>query len=123
MRWWPCLVQRWIAVGLALLGLSIAASSAQAFHWIHAPFGVRDFDGPAKPPQRFGRLIFNRVGVYPGSLGNYSGLHKKNIPIITIELPNAGTTAASGAGYPLSVLISGQIVNNFYAGHSILQEC
>ena len=57
---------------------------------VHAPFGVLDFDGPAKPPQRFGRLIFSRVGVYPGSLGNYSGLHK-NIPVITIELPNAGT--------------------------------
>lgn len=57
---------------------------------VHAPFGVLDFDGPAKPPQRFGRLIFNRVGVYPGSLGNYSGLHK-NIPVITIELPNAGS--------------------------------
>lgn len=57
---------------------------------VHAPFGVLDFDGPARPPQRFGRLIFNRVGVYPGSLGNYSGLHK-NIPVITIELPNAGT--------------------------------
>ena len=57
---------------------------------MHAPFGVLDFDGPAKPPHRLGRLIFNRVGVYPGSLGNYSGLHK-NIPVITIELPNAGT--------------------------------
>ncbi|HYD81224.1 MAG TPA: M14 family murein peptide amidase A [Paucimonas sp.] len=55
---------------------------------VHAPFGVLDFDGPAKPPHRFGRLIFNRVGVYPGSLGNYSGLHK-NVPVITIELPNA----------------------------------
>lgn len=30
MRWWPCLVRRWIAVGLALLGLSIAAQSAHA---------------------------------------------------------------------------------------------
>jgi murein peptide amidase A len=28
--------------------------------------------------------------VYPGSLGNYSGTHK-NIPVITIELPNART--------------------------------
>jgi len=55
---------------------------------VHAPFGVLDFDGPVKPPQRFGRLIFNRVGVYPGSLGNYSGKHR-NIPVITIELPNA----------------------------------
>lgn len=57
---------------------------------VHAPFGVLDFDGPAPPPRQFGRLIFNRVGVYPGSLGNYSGLHK-NVPVITIELPNAQT--------------------------------
>ena len=55
---------------------------------VHAPFGVLDFDGPAPAPHRFGRLVFNRVGVYPGSLGNYSGLHK-NVPVITIELPNA----------------------------------
>lgn len=55
---------------------------------VHAPFGVLDFDGPSKPPNRFGRLVYNRVGVYPGSLGNYSGLHK-DIPVVTIELPNA----------------------------------
>ncbi len=55
---------------------------------VHAPFGVLDFDGPAEPPRRFGRLHLNRVGVYPGSLGNYSGIHKK-VPVITIELPNA----------------------------------
>ncbi len=55
---------------------------------VHAPFGVLDFDGPAPTPHRFGRLIFNPVGVYPGSLGNYSGVHK-NVPVITIELPNA----------------------------------
>lgn len=55
---------------------------------VHAPFGVLDFDGPAQPPRKFGRLLLNRVGVYPGSLGNYSGVHK-NVPVITIELPNA----------------------------------
>ncbi|MBY0572486.1 MAG: DUF2817 domain-containing protein [Undibacterium sp.] len=55
---------------------------------VHAPFGVLDLDGPAKPPKRFGRLLFNRVGVYPGSLGNYSGMHQA-IPVLTIELPNA----------------------------------
>lgn len=55
---------------------------------VHAPFGVLDFDGPVAPPRRFGRLIYNRVGVYPGSLGNYSGLYK-HVPVITIELPNA----------------------------------
>lgn len=55
---------------------------------VHAPFGVLDFDGPVQPPRNFGRLVFTPVGVYPGSLGNYSGMHKK-VPIITIELPNA----------------------------------
>jgi hypothetical protein len=55
---------------------------------VHAPYGVLDFDGPAQPPRKFGRLLLNRVGVYPGSLGNYSGVHK-NVPVITIELPNA----------------------------------
>jgi hypothetical protein len=55
---------------------------------VHAPFGVLDFDGPAPAPRQFGRLMFNPVGVYPGSLGNYSGLHR-NVPVITIELPNA----------------------------------
>lgn len=55
---------------------------------VHAPFGVLDFDGPSNPPSRFGRLVYNRVGVYPGSLGNYSGVHK-DIPVVTIELPNA----------------------------------
>ncbi len=57
---------------------------------VHAPFGVLDFDGPAVPPRKFGRLVYNRLGVYPGSLGNYSGAHK-NIPVITIELPNSQT--------------------------------
>lgn len=55
---------------------------------VHAPFGVLDFDGPAPVPERFGRLQFNRVGVYPGSLGNYGG-QLNQIPVITIELPNA----------------------------------
>ena len=55
---------------------------------VHAPFGVLDFDGPAPVPERFGRLQFNRVGVYPGSLGNYAG-QLSHIPVITIELPNA----------------------------------
>ena len=55
---------------------------------VHAPFGILDFDGPAPAPQRFGRLVLNPVGVYPGSLGNYSGKFR-NVPVITIELPNA----------------------------------
>ena len=55
---------------------------------VHAPFGILDFDGPAPVPEKFGRLLFNRVGVYPGSLGNYGG-QLNHIPVITIELPNA----------------------------------
>lgn len=55
---------------------------------IHAPYGILDYDGPAQEPRRFGRLNLNRLGVYPGSLGNFGGVHK-NIPVITIELPNA----------------------------------
>lgn len=61
---------------------------------VHAPFGVLDFDGPTSPPDRFGRLVLNRVGIYPGSLGNYGGLHK-NTPVITIELPNAQSMPAN----------------------------
>lgn len=57
---------------------------------VHAPYGVLDFDGFVAPPSRFGRLALNKVGVYPGSLGNYSGLHK-NVPVVTIELPHAQT--------------------------------
>lgn len=55
---------------------------------VHAPFGVLDFDGPAPVPHQFGRLVLTPVGVYPGSLGNYGGVHKQ-VPVITIELPNA----------------------------------
>ncbi|MDB5798644.1 MAG: murein peptide amidase [Paucimonas sp.] len=55
---------------------------------VHAPFGVLDFDGPAPAPERFGNLRMDRVGVYPGSLGNYGGYYK-HIPVVTIELANA----------------------------------
>lgn len=58
---------------------------------IHAPYGVLDFDGPptgVEAPSRFGRLHLNRVGVYPGSLGNFGGI-KEGIPVVTLELPHA----------------------------------
>ncbi|MFZ2267569.1 MAG: M14 family zinc carboxypeptidase [Azonexus sp.] len=55
---------------------------------VHAPFGILDYDGPAHQPRRFGHLNLNRLGIYPGSLGNYGGV-AKNLPVITIELPNA----------------------------------
>ena len=58
---------------------------------IHAPYGVLDFDGPSVPPARLGRLYLDQVGIFPGSLGNYGGVHK-GVPVVTIELPNATRT-------------------------------
>jgi hypothetical protein len=55
---------------------------------IHAPYGVLDFDGPTMPPTRLGRLYLDQVGVFPGSLGNYGGVHK-GMPVVTIELSSA----------------------------------
>lgn len=55
---------------------------------IHAPYGVLDFEGPSVPPSRLGRLYLDQVGTFPGSLGNYGGVHK-GVPVVTIELPNA----------------------------------
>ena len=58
---------------------------------IHAPYGLLDFDGPSVPPRRLGRLFLDQVGIFPGSLGNYGGVHK-GIPVVTVELPNATRT-------------------------------
>lgn len=55
---------------------------------IHAPYGVLDFDGPTVPPARLGRLYLDQVGIFPGSLGNYGGVHK-GMPVVTIELHSA----------------------------------
>jgi hypothetical protein len=56
---------------------------------LHAPYGLIDFDGPAKnAPLRFGLLPLRRLGVFPGSMGNYAGVHL-NLPVVTVELENA----------------------------------
>ena len=58
---------------------------------VHAPYNVLDFDGPPTgmpPPSRFGPLKLRRLGVYPGSLGNFGGV-KEGIPVVTLELPHA----------------------------------
>ena len=55
---------------------------------VHAPYGVLDFDGPSVPPSKLGRLYLDQVGIFPGSLGNYSGIHK-GVPVVTIELASA----------------------------------
>lgn len=58
---------------------------------IHAPYGVLDFDGPAVPPSRLGRLYLDQLGVFPGSLGNYGGVHQ-GVPVVTVELSNSTRT-------------------------------
>lgn len=58
---------------------------------LHAPYGVLDFDGPITPPSRLGRLYLDQVGIYPGSLGHYAGVHKR-MPVVTVELHSASAT-------------------------------
>jgi hypothetical protein len=55
---------------------------------VHAPYAVLDYDGPATAPSRLGRLYLDQVGIFPGSLGNYGGVHK-GVPVVTIELTSA----------------------------------
>lgn len=58
---------------------------------VHAPFQLVDYDAPNRhnAPERIGNLYKNLMGTYPGSLGNYAGMHL-GIPVITMELPHAG---------------------------------
>lgn len=56
---------------------------------VHAPHSLVDYDGPPKAPDQLGDLQLRRLGVYPGSLGNYAGVHK-GVQVITIELASAG---------------------------------
>jgi hypothetical protein len=62
----------------------------QAIVAVHAPHGVVDYDGPPEPPGRLGQLRRYLMGTYPGSLGNYAGV-QLGIPVITLELPSAGS--------------------------------
>jgi murein peptide amidase A len=68
---------------------------------VHAPIGIVDFDGPPKAPEKLGELNLYMLGTYPGSLGNYAGVHKR-LPVITIELPHAG------------IMPSGQEIRNIW---------
>lgn len=56
---------------------------------VHAPYHLVDYDGPPSPPENIGHLSLKRLGVFPGSLGNYGGIDLE-IPVVTIELPYAG---------------------------------
>ncbi|MGB4117145.1 MAG: murein peptide amidase A, partial [Polaromonas sp.] len=40
---------------------------------------------------KLGRLYLDQVGIFPGSLGNYGGVHK-GVPVVTVELPNSTRT-------------------------------
>lgn len=55
---------------------------------LHAPYGVLDYDGDYPPPLNLGELELNRLGVFPGSLGNY-GSRFMGIPVMTVELDHA----------------------------------
>jgi len=61
---------------------------------VHAPHSIVDFDGPAQAPEKLGSLHLKLLGTYPGSLGRYAGVHKE-IPVVTIELPSAGSMPSS----------------------------
>ncbi len=57
---------------------------------VHAPHGIVDYDAQDRrvAPHRIGILYRDFLGTYPGSLGNYGGIHKR-IPVVTLELPHA----------------------------------
>lgn len=56
---------------------------------VHAPYGLLDFDSRGlEPPRKLGHLHLDPLGVFPGSLGNYAGVHR-NMPVVTIELGHA----------------------------------
>jgi len=56
---------------------------------LHAPYGLVDHDGPPKAPHKLGYLRLERLGVFPGSLGNYGGVDL-DVPVVTVELAHAG---------------------------------
>jgi len=58
---------------------------------VHAPYSLVDYDAPDRKnaPRQIGHLYKNLMGTYPGSLGNYAGVHL-GVPVVTLELPHAG---------------------------------
>lgn len=57
---------------------------------VHAPYSLVDYDGGLTAPKKIGKLHLRRLGVYPGSMGNYGGVFL-NKQVITLELPAAGS--------------------------------
>ena len=78
----------------------IAREKPQKIISVHTPLGFLDLDAPNKNKDQerrakflainivknSGNYQFRTFGVYPGSLGNYSG-RERNIPVYTLELP------------------------------------
>ena len=62
---------------------------------MHAPYGVLDYDGDFPAPQKMGSLNLHRLGVYPGSLGNFAS-RMQGIPVITVELDDADEPPSDG---------------------------
>ena len=73
------------------LYMEIATFKPDVIIAVHAPYSLVDYDAPNRKnaPKRIGYLHKNLMGTYPGSLGNYAGIHL-GIPVITLELPHAG---------------------------------
>lgn len=61
---------------------------------MHAPYHLVDYDGPPSAPNQLGSLYLRKLGVFPGSLGNYAGVDL-NLPIVTVELASAGSMPSS----------------------------
>jgi hypothetical protein len=88
---------------------------------IHAPYGVLDFDGPSVPPSRLGRLYLDQVGVFPGSLGNYGGVHK-GVPVVTVELPNSTRTPLDAEMRKMWLDLLGWMNERLGAGRDLAAE-
>lgn len=72
---------RWLAAKIAAFDPDFIVS-------VHAPLGVLDHDGAVSPPPMLGHLPQQRLGVFPGSLGNFASSYL-GIPVLTVELTSS----------------------------------
>lgn len=80
---------------------------------VHAPYSLVDYDAPNRnnAPRQIGHLYKNLMGTYPGSLGNYAGIHL-GVPVVTLELPHAGIMPTQGQISRLWIDLVGWLVRN-----------
>lgn len=88
---------------------------------VHAPYDLLDFDGPTEAPQKIGELYLHQLGVYPGSLGNYSGIDL-GIPVVTLELPSAGIMPSQSSIQHMWNDLNQWLGKQSYSKHDIKQE-